>query len=327
VTCYAVTGATGFTGGKLAARLCADGHQVIALVRSSSDTSALEILGVTCVRLSLLNEHAVQTALIGVHTVFHIAAAYRTEHADEQEFFEVNVDATRVVLTAALKVGVARFVHCSTVGVQGAIDEPPATEDYRLAPGDHYQESKLQGERLALSFGDKGLAVSVVRPVGIYGPGDIRFLKLFRSISKRLFLMIGDGETLYHLTYIDDLIDGFLLAGRRQAAIGEIFTICGPQYSTLNQLTHLIATTLGTSLLGLTIPSTPVVWAAHVCDWVCKRLGVHSPLYPRRVDFFLLDRAFTHAKASELLGYQPQVKLADGLRRTYEWYRDQGFVK
>ena len=322
-----ISGATGFTGGALAARLRGRGEEVIALVRPQSDTAALQAAGVDCRVVALDDAAAVAECLTGADVLYHIAAAYRSEHADPAEFQRVNVDATGVLLEAALAQGVARVVHCSTVGVQGAIDEPPASEDYRLAPGDHYQRSKLEGEQLALRFVERGLDVSVVRPVGIYGPGDTRFLKLFRAIERGWFLMIGSGETLYHLTFIDDLIDGFLLAAQQPEAVGEVFTICGARYTTLNELAAAISQTVGRPLRRLSVPSAPVLWAAHVCDWLCKRIGVAAPLYPRRVEFFLLDRAFTHEKASRLLGYQPRVDLEAGLAATCRWYREQGLLR
>ncbi len=326
---YVVTGATGFTGGALAQRLRADGQDVIALVRETSDTSALIAAGVECVVVDLQDSARIKEVFSGadITAVFHVAAAYRTELADESEFFAVNVEATRTLLQAAQDAGIKRFVHCSTVGVQGEITEPPAAEDYRMNPGDHYQESKLEGEKVALEFAASGLGVSVVRPVGIYGPGDTRFLKLYKAIGKGVFLMIGNGKTLYHLTYIDDLIDGMLLAASHPDAIGEVFTLCGPEYTDLNELVQRIANVMSKPTPRFRIPAWPVVWAAHVCDWICKRIGVQAPLYPRRVEFFLLDRAFTEAKATRLIGYHPSVPLDTGLRRTYEWYNDEGLLK
>jgi len=328
LSCYVVTGATGFTGGALAARLRRDNHDVIALVRETSDTTALEAQGIQCERCSLLDAARLGAILSSreITAVFHIAAAYRTEHADESEFFEVNVEATRVLLQATLDAGINRVMHCSTVGVQGAIEHPPAAEDYRMNPGDHYQESKLEGERVALEFAALGLGVSVVRPVGIYGPGDTRFLKLFKAIDKRVFLMIGSGKTLYHLTFIDDLVAGMLLAAEHPAAIGEVFTVCGPEYTDLNELVRRIGAVVEKTPPGWRIPAWPVVWAAHVCDWICKRIGVQAPLYPRRVEFFLLDRAFTEEKARRLIGYNPGVGLNEGLRRTYDWYKQEGLL-
>lgn len=322
-----VTGATGFTGGKVAERLVADGNRVVAFVRHTSDTRALEKLGIECRTVDLCDRDDVLANFEGIRKVFHIAAAYRSEHADQAEFHAVNVEATRHLLDAALEKGVERFVHCSTVGVQGEIDIPPADENYRLKPGDHYQQSKLDGELLALEyFRERGLPGAVVRPVGIYGPGDTRFLKLFKSINKNRFFMIGDGQVLYHMTYIDDLVQGFMLAGEKEAALGEVFTISGPDYTTINELVQEISRILGKTPSRLKIPFHLVYGASVVCDKLCKLMKISSPLYPRRVEFFHLDRAFTSEKARKLLDYNPENNLAQGLRKTAQWYKDNGLL-
>lgn len=321
-----VTGASGFTGFNLCRRLVRDSQPVRAIVRASSRTAGLATIGIDCRVADLAEPATLAPAFEGVSVVYHIAAAYRTEHADTDEFRRVNVDGTRHLLELALRHGVSRFVHCSTVGVQGQIDDPPATEEYRLQPGDHYQDSKLEGERVALEYGLKGLPVAVFRPVGIYGPGDHRFLKLFRAVHRRRFVMIGSGDTLYHLTYIDDLIDGILLVGQRPEALGEVITLAGARYTTIRTLVNLIADVLRVPHPRRRVPVGPVLAASVVCERVFRAIGATPPLYPRRVEFFSKDRAFDIGKARRLLGYQPKVALEDGLRRTAEWYREEGLL-
>jgi nucleoside-diphosphate-sugar epimerase len=205
------------------------------------------------------------------------------------------------LLDAAVQNNVQRFVHCSTVGVQGEIEAAPAAEDYRFNPGDHYQQSKLDGELLALDYFRQGLPGSVVRPVGIYGPGDTRFLKLFRPIQKGQFIMIGKGDVLYHMTYIDDLVEGFMLAGNKDAALGEVFTIAGPQYTTIRELVDTIADVLGKPHPRLRVPFTPVYLASVVCDVVFRAVKLNPPLYPRRVEFFELDRDWRRRRSEDSL--------------------------
>ncbi len=322
-----VTGATGFTGRTLCRRLVEEGERVVAFVRPSPRVAALRALGVRCREVDIGDAAAVAAAFEPFDHVFHVAAAYRTEDVDRDVFWRINVEATRHLLDAARKVGVGRFVHCSTVGVQGEIEDPPADERYRTKPGDHYQASKLEGERLALEAFATGLPGSVIRPVGIYGPGDTRFLKLFRPISRGLFVMIGDGQVLYHMTYIDDLIEGFVLASRRQEALGEVFTIGGPRYTTLSELVELVARSLDRPPRQVRIPYGAVFAASRWCERLCSALRVTPPLYPRRVEFFALDRAFRIDKAVETLGYRPQVDLPEGLARTARWYREQGWIR
>jgi nucleoside-diphosphate-sugar epimerase len=322
-----VTGATGFTGTALCKRLRSQGQRVVAFTRASSRVDALRDLGVELRAVEIGDAASVSSAFEAFDVVYHIAAAYRSEHASRSEFVRVNVDGTRHLLEASQKYGVGRFVHCSTVGVQGEIEQPPADEDYRFKPGDHYQESKLQGELLARSFFERGAVPgTVVRPVGIYGPGDMRFLKLFRSIANGTFVMIGDGQVLYHMTHIDDLVSGFVLAGTHRAALGEVFTIAGPEYTTLRVLVDKIARVLERKPPRLQVPFLPVYWASVVCDKLWRSVGLSPPLYPRRVEFFELDRAFSIEKARRLLGYAPQHSLDDGLASTASWYREQGLI-
>lgn len=322
-----VTGASGFTGGALCRRLAAGGADVTAFVRSPGRCDELRSMGVRVVAVDITSADEVKAAFRPFSAVYHIAAAFRVEEDSLAAFRLVNVEATRNLLEAAAAAGVRRFVHCSTVGVQGEIDDPPASEEYRFRPGDEYQQSKMEGEVLAREFfARSGLPGVVVRPVGIYGPGDARFLKLFRPISRRRFVMIGSGRPLYHLTYIDDLVDGFVLAGSRPEAPGEVFTIGGPRYTTLNELVRLIAGAVGAPPPRVRIPYAPVHAAAAVCQAVCRAAGVKPPLYPRRVEFFAKSRAFSIGKARRLLGYSPKVDLEEGLGRTAAWYREKGLL-
>lgn len=321
-----VTGASGFTGNSLCRRLTAEGEQVIAFVRATSKIDDLLAMGVECRAVDIKSLQEVNDSFTDIDRVYHIAAAWRTEHADRDEFRLVNVEATRNLLRAAAAARVKRFVHCSTVGVQGQIDSPPADEEYRTAPGDHYQETKLQGELVAREYFSRGLPGTVFRPVGIYGPGETRFLKLFRPINRRVFVMIGSGETLYHLTHINDLIDGIVLVGTKEAALGQVFTLAGESYTTINELVNLIADALNVPRPRIRVPFYPVYVASVLCDALCRPLGISPPLYPRRVEFFHKGRAFSTAKAKRLLGYQPKVELAEGLRATADWYKREGLI-
>jgi nucleoside-diphosphate-sugar epimerase len=316
-----VTGASGFTGQNLCERLVQEGEQVVAFVRPTSNTTKLKALGVECEELDITDPIQVRDHFTNIKTVYHVAGAYRTEHAEVEQFRLVNVEATRNLLEAAKGAGVERFVHCSTVGVQGEIEDPPASEEYRMQPGDHYQQTKADGEILARKYFVDGLPGAVVRPVGIYGPGDTRFLKLFRPINRGYFVMIGSGKTLYHMTYIDDLIEGFVLCGRHPHALGEVFTIAGEKYTTIKDLVNLIADVLKKPSPRWRIPFWPVYASAVVCEKTCRLFGVSPFLYPRRVEFFHLDRAFSIEKSKNILGYQPKVGLREGLERTAGYYR------
>jgi nucleoside-diphosphate-sugar epimerase len=322
-----VTGASGFTGGYLCNALVEKGCTVKALVRASSNRERLKKLGIEFIEADLTDPDSLQGKIRDVDTVFHIAALYRQEGVSKNLFTKVNVEGTRTLLEESIKAGVKRFVHCSTVGVQGEISHPPATENAPYKPGDHYQVSKLEGEKLALHYFQQGkIDGVVVRPVGIYGPGDTRFLKLFKHIDKGNFKMIGTGNVLYHLTYVEDLVQGIILAAETPAASGQIYTIGGDQYLPLSQLVDMIAQILGKPVSKFHIPLWPVYAAAFLCEILCRPLGIEPPLYRRRLDFFTKDRAFDISKAKKELNYEPKVPLKEGLTRTAQGYKEIGWL-
>lgn len=322
-----VTGASGFTGSHLCRKLIEQGYEVTALVRSSSKVEELKALGVDLALGDLSDSPALVNPLQDVDVMFHVAAAYRQEGVSRDYFWKVNVEGTRTLLEQARDAGVKRFVHCSTVGVQGEILNPPAKESDPYRPGDHYQESKTEGEKLALGFFEKyDMAGVVVRPVGIYGPGDTRFLKLFKYINNGKFRMIGDGRVLYHLTYVEDLVEGMILAAEKEQAVGNVYSLGGEEYLPLSELVALIAEALDRPVPTRRLPLWPVYSAAVICENLCRPLGLEPPLYRRRLDFFTKDRAFDISKAKRELGYQPRVPLREGLARTARWYREHGWL-
>jgi dihydroflavonol-4-reductase len=321
-----VTGATGFTGGHLARTLRARGHPVRALVRHGTAADSLAGTGIEVVRGDITDARAVAAAVAGMEIVYHVAAVYRTAGHPDEHYRAVNVGGTRNVLDAAARHGVDRVVHCSTVGVHGAIRDVPSHEDSPFNPGDIYQETKLEGELAAQEAFRQGLPGVVVRPAAIYGPGDLRFLKLFRSVQSGRFRMFGSGDVTYHLVYIDDLVDGFILCGEKTEALGRTYILGGNDYITLNAFVRLVAEALEVAPPRGRLPLPPLIAAAVLCEAVCRPFGIEPPLHRRRVDFFVKPRAFTIERARRELGYEPRVAPGQGLRRTAEWYWSEGHL-
>ena len=166
----------------------------------------------------------------------------------------------------------------------------------------------------------------IIRPAGIYGPGDLRFLKLFKSIATKRFVMVGNGKTLWHPVYINDLVDGFILAAEKKDITGETFIIGGPEYLSLNELVKKIARILNVKPPILRIPAMPVQIAGSICETLCVPFGIEPPLYRRRVDFFTKTRAFDITNAINKLGYRPKYDIDTGLKLTAEWYKQSGLL-
>ena len=323
-----VTGGTGFTGSHLVERLVKEGYEVSALARKTSNTELFKRLGVEIITGDITDKDVVIKAVKGFDVVYHLAAMYREGGGiGEKPFWDVNVIGTKNILEASKNANVGRFIHCSTAGVHGHISNPPADESYPYNPGDVYQKTKVEGEKLALDYIAGGLPGVVVRPVGIYGPGDIRFLKLFKYIQTGRFVMVGDGKVLYHLTYIDDLVDGFILCGTKENAPGQTYIIAGEKFVSFNELVELIANALDVKKPKMRFPFFWPVWtAALLCEIVCYPLRIDPPIFRRRVDIFRKDRAFDISKARNELGYEPKVSLEEGIKKTAEWYRKEGYL-
>lgn len=286
------------------------------MVRPGASVDALEAAGVEIVRGQLTDPGDVARAVRGVATVYHIAAAYRIAGKPAAYFYAVNAGGTRNVVDACRAAGVERLVHCSTVGVHGSVLEVPCREDSPFNTGDDYQRSKLEGEREVSEAITRGLPAVIVRPAGIYGPGDTRFLKLYRAVASGAFRMIGSGDTLLHLVYIDDLVDGIVRAGTVPRAVGRTYILAGPDYVTLDELVDMVADALGVKRRRMHVPLAPVLIAAVACEMVCKPFRLEPPLHRRRVHFFTKHRAFDIGRARAELGYSPAVSTRDGIERT-----------
>ena len=319
-----LTGATGYTGGQLMRTLLQRGHRVRAFVRSPEQAEAVERTGAEAFVGQITEVRDFIKAARGCEQIHHIAAVFRTAGHSDRYYREVNVGAPRNALEAVRANGCERLIHCSTVGVHGHIAEPPATETYRFAPGDIYQQSKLEGELAVADASRRGLPAVIVRPSPIYGEGDLRLLKLFRAVRMRRFVMIGSGEPRLHLVYISDLVNGFLLCSERSEAIGQTFIIAGPEAPTLNTLVATIAAAFGVPTPRLHIPFAPVFAASWACEKICVPLRIDPPLHRRRVSFFVNHREFDDSKSRRELGYEPRVGLQEGIDRTARWYIGSG---
>ncbi|MFW5870863.1 MAG: NAD-dependent epimerase/dehydratase family protein [Verrucomicrobiota bacterium] len=324
-----VTGGTGFTGKALVKRLLDEGHEVTALdYKEGLKTEELRKWGATVRIGTVTNKAVVDECMKDIDIVHHLAAAFRELDVPESHYDEVNVEGTRNVLKSAAENNVKRFIYCSTCGVHGNVDNPPGDEEAPIQPADYYQKTKYMAEPIVKEYHKNGLPSVILRPAAIYGPGDPeRFAMIFKKVSSGSFPMFGDGKTYYHPLYIDNLIDAFMLAMQEGKGDGEAYLIADEEYVEIEDLVKRTARAMGKEISIKHYPVWPLIVAGHVCEKVCSPLKITPPIFPRRVDWFRQNRAFKIDKAKRDLGYKPEIGLDEGLKRTAQWYKEEGYFK
>jgi nucleoside-diphosphate-sugar epimerase len=324
-----VTGGTGFTGSNLVNKLAGRGYEVRVLARKTSNIEVIKSSGIEIMYGDITDREKVFKSVNGMDWVFNVAAAYRQANLTDKDFKDVNLNGTRNIIAACLKYNTKRLVHCSTIGVVTSVKNPPGDETTQVSPGDAYQDSKWDAESEVLKAVRKQkLPASVIRPCAIYGPGDMRLLKMFKMIANKRFVFFGNGQAYYHMIYIDDLTDAFILAATNEEAIGEVFIIGDERYITLNELAESIAKEFDVPPPKIHLPYRFFEIIAAAVEFIYKKLKLKKepPIYRRRMAFFKKNRAFSIEKAKRVLGFEPRVNLEKGIHLTAEWYRQKGFV-
>lgn len=324
-----VTGATGFTGQVLTRKLVEAGLAVTAIARSSSNLQPLGDLEITWIRGDVFDEQVMTKALAGQHYVFHVAAAFREAKSSEQDYWNVHVKSTQIIAEHALHdPDFKRLIHISTIGVHGHIEDPPATEEYRFAPGDGYQRTKAQAEEWLNDFAAKNdLDYTIIRPAAIYGPGDRRLLKLFKMALKPFFPLLGKGKCMYHMVHVDDLTNSFIIAATEPKAKGEAIISGAEEPIAIADIARIVAEEFGHTVKVIRLPIGPFFLAADLCEKICRPFGIEPPIYRRRVAFYSKDRHFDVSKLKNVLGYSPRHSNKDGIIETARWYEQQGWLK
>ena len=324
-----VTGATGFIGGHLVRRLVRDGYPVRCLVRESSDTAALDELGVEIAVGDLVNASSLAAAAAGCSYVFHCGALV-SDWATRQEITQINVQGTRDLLDACAGAGVRRFVHFSSTDVYGHPDGASIVETY---PGERfrnwYAQTKLDAEaEVRRAERQHALDAVILRPATVYGPGSTDVVgEIARAIRARNMLLIDRGRAVAGLCYVDNLVDAALLALRSDAAPGRAFNVSDELTVTWREFTDGLAEGLGCSRVRWSMP----YWMAsgigfsleHGYRLLRRTTGLSAPplLSRQAVQVLGRNQDFSSASARETLGWAPGVDYPTGLSATLAWLR------
>lgn len=326
---YLVTGATGFIGPYLVERLVSEGHLCRCLVRPGSNIQRLENLGVEIVRGDITFPQSLQGISENVDGLLHLATLGHMSNfrVTESMFHAVNVQGTINVMQEALRAGVRRVVHCSTVAAMGICSEVPATEKSACNPHHPYGRSKLQAEREVLRMvEDHALPAVIVRFSMVYGPGDWRdILRLTRLAKKGLSPKIGNRPKLTPLIHVDDAVQGLLLAAVK-GRVGETYLITNPQSEPFDKIRKILQDALGVRCMPIYVPEWAALTMAFLIEMVFTLFKKAPTVTRKNIESTLTDRVFSIEKAHTDLGFAPRVDPEKGLRETVSWYKAQKWV-
>ena len=315
-----VTGATGFLGRRLCAALAARGESVVALGRDPSRFLALDPRLVRCQVADLADHGALVEACRGAESVIH-SAALSSAWGPRPAFMKANVEGTRNLLEAARAGGVRRFVHVSSPSVVFANTDRRGVDEFEPYPArfmSTYSESKALAEGVVRAT--RGLETVILRPRAIFGPGDVALLpRLVRAGRARWLRVVGSGQNIQDLTYVENVVDALLLARDAPAACaGRTYFVSNGEPVRLWDVIFQVFDALGIPRPRRRIP-VPVALGFAAGLELVHRLGLAEgePRLTRYTAALLArDQTLDIGAARRELGYAPRIGMDEALERT-----------
>jgi len=321
-----VTGATGFIGRHLVEALCNADYDVRCLVRKSSRIEELGKLNVEISYGDLFDLSSLEEAVMGVSVIFHTAGElYSSNLAD---YDEVNVRGTKNLFDAAINKQIDKIVYFSSIAATGPMLDKNIllNENALYNPINFYGVSKHKTEVMALqAYQDHKIPVTILRLPIVYGPGISEFSRVFlflHMIRKRVYRVIGNGENILSLCYIDNLIRGALLVAQREHSNGKIYLIADKYPYTINEIVQSIAREEKIPVSDMHIPTIVASGMAIIMMMLSKVFAFKPVLTRNLVKEATSDWGCDISRAQKELNYEPPVEFEEGLRATVRWYME-----
>jgi nucleoside-diphosphate-sugar epimerase len=315
-----VTGAAGFIGRRLVERFRQLGSEVrgLDLVVAEDDPH----LAADLTKPGDWQGHAEGCDLV-VHT-----AAVVGLYSSPEGYWETNVAAARHALDAAIAGGARRFVHLSSIVVFGFDFEGEVDERTPVRPnGVHYVDTKIASEQVVLEAHAEGeIPCTIIRPGDVYGPRSRPWtVEPVRLLRSRQLILPDGGKGMHSPVYVDDLVEGIVLAATNPEAEGRVFILTGAEAPTIGEFFGHYCRMLGIDGPH-TAPTRVVREVARAMDLAARLRGRKSEATPAAIDYFTRRGRYSIRRAREVLGYEPAHDLEAGMRKTEEWLRAEGLL-
>jgi dihydroflavonol-4-reductase len=316
-----ITGATGFIGGQVARTLLHDGVRVRAYVRDARKAAPLAAAGAELRVGDLRDAAALAQSVAGCRAVFHFAGVLAKEFKPWAYFREVNVEATRVLAEAALAAKVERFVYASSVwayglGARGRVDE----DTPYLRSGSPYSDTKREGQEVVHRLArERGLPAVIIQPSVVYGPHDEAWtLGSIQLIRAGRMLLPAGGRGQVTPIYIDDLVEGIIKVAE-QGVVDQAYILCGGETVTFREFFGYLGRIAGRRRLP-SVPGWLAIFAAAASELLARLTGAQPVFTVEAVRGTLMHANYRGDKA-RALGFEPKIKLAEGMERVAAWLR------
>lgn len=324
---YFITGATGFVGSWVAHQLVEKGETVVCLVRQSSNLRWLKDLPVTYCYGSLLDRESLKPGIEGADYVLHIAGV--TKALNAAAFYQGNVQATQNILdvTHAVNPGLKKFVFISSQAAAGP-SFPGDVKDETAPnhPLTDYGRSKLQADLLARQYMAQ-LPVTILRPPTVYGPRDTDVFEVFKNVKAGINLKVGTHDPVVSIIHVFDLARGIILAAGHPRATGEIYNICNEEPCLWSEVVSILEKVMGKKVRNISIPYALAYGFGGVMELVGKISGKPGILSRQKIREVNAGYwVFSSKKIKEQLGFTTEISLEEGLRETYRWYVENGWL-
>lgn len=275
---------------------------------------------------------AVHAAMRGVHSVVHMAALLHIVNppANLRDKYEaINIGGTQNVVAAALQSGVKRIVYFSTIAVYGPSRGKILTEETQPNPDTFYSRTKLAGERIILEAqAEDGMKIGTVLRFGAVYGARIKgnYQRLVRSLSRGLFVPVGEGYNRRTLVYDKDVARAALLALEHPNSPGKIFNVSDGGYHTLNEIISAICLALGRRPPVVSIPAGLARFSAGMIEDLSYLAGIKPPILRASIDKYTEDVAVDGRRIQNELGFTPEFDLLSGWKDAVNEMRKMGYL-
>lgn len=324
-----VTGATGFIGRRLVEELLNRNYDVRIISRQPIEAYKISwSKKVISIQGDLKDKDSIHRAVQGADVVIHLAAQLGSWQAKEKDYYDINVDGTKVLVEESKKADIQHFIYISTAGVYGRLKHVPADEFHPCNPRYLYEKTKYLAEQYILGEIRKGFPATILRPSHVYGPGDLNTVPLLRLLkSVHFFPLIGGGKSLFQPVFIDDLIEGIIRClENRKIVLGKVYVLAGKEAIVFREYIRLISKLMGIKVLTTTCPYLFTKLAAFINELFARIFNVEPVLTRFRVDFFGGHQCYDIQLARRDFNYDPKVGLKQGLEKAINWYRSARLI-